>query len=542
LLNADLIVLDVNLLTKKETTVDEAKFFREATLRIYSSLNIDMALQRCRDYLNEFMPISGLVLGVYYPESNTATVLASIVPHHLKKLPKTIVAPNEWKGRFTETWERERKTSVINDCEHAESPYPEVIRLVWPEWPVSYIHMDLTVGTERIGNLFLFAEGKNRYTEFQGHLISLLNEPFAEAIAKMLQHQEILDLRDKLVEENRFLHSELREISGDIIIGKDGGLKTVMETIRQIAPLNSPILLMGETGVGKEIIANAIHYGSKRSKGPFIKVNCGAIPETLIDSELFGHEKGAFTGALTKKLGRFERAHTGTIFLDEIGELPPAVQVRLLRVLQHHEIERVGGTETISVDVRIISATHRNMEELTKSGKIREDLWFRLNVFPIIIPPLRLRTQDIPALVDYFIERKSRELNIRQRPSLAPGAMERLQAYQWPGNIRELENLLERSLIQSQLQGGGQSLRFDHMAIDTSVGEEKNLDRGAKREEVFLPLDRTIEQYIRQVLAHTNGRVKGKNGAAAILEVHPSTLRSKMKKLGIPVERNAQKH
>ena len=287
---------------------------------------------------------------------------------------------------------------------------------------------------------------------------------------------------------------------------------------------------MGETGVGKEIIANAIHYGSKRSRGPFIKVNCGAIPETLIDSELFGHEKGAFTGAVTRKLGRFERAHTGTIFLDEIGELPAAVQVRLLRVLQQYEIERVGGTETIPVDVRIISATHRNMEDLLKSGRFREDLWFRLNVFPIMIPPLRQRAHDIPELVSYFIERKSKELNIIPQP-LSAEVLDELQKYNWPGNVRELENYIERVLIQSQIVGQEKIVNFQPVHISNTVPQ----GHLSLRKPVVQPsLDEVITLYIQEILTQTKGKVGGKDGAAAILKLKTSTLRSKMKKLGIP--------
>ena len=224
-------------------------------------------------------------------------------------------------------------------------------------------------------------------------------------------------------------------------------------------------MLLGETGVGKEVVANAIHYTSSRRGGPFIKVNCGAIPDNLLDSELFGHERGAFTGAIAQKRGRFERADKGSIFLDEIGELPLQAQVRLLRVLQHKEIERVGGTKTIPVDVRIIAATHRNMEEMVRSGAFREDLWFRLDVFPITIPPLRRRKEDIPALVHHFIERKSKDLKIYPAPSVSAEEVERLKAYHWPGNIRELENLIERELIHKRGKGKSGRLTFEHFEM-----------------------------------------------------------------------------
>ncbi|MBN2125176.1 MAG: sigma 54-interacting transcriptional regulator, partial [Deltaproteobacteria bacterium] len=245
-------------------------------------------------------------------------------------------------------------------------------------------------------------------------------------------------------------------------------------------------------------------------------------------------EKGAFTGAIARKRGRFERAHTGTIFLDEIGDLPPAAQIRLLRVLQQHEIERVGGTASIPVDVRIISATHRNLEEMVRSGRFREDLWFRLNVFPLVIPPLRRRIEDIPALVTHFMERKSRELKIRNLPSLAPGVLDRLQAYDWPGNVRELENLVERELILNQIRNSGDSLRFDTLAA-FALQEKRELhamgDRGIR------PLDEMIAVHIREALDRSKGKVEGENGAARMLGLHPSTLRGRMRKLGIPYGR-----
>jgi len=290
----------------------------------------------------------------------------------------------------------------------------------------SILVMPLVMEDIILGSLVIIAQGNDRYTEEHARLLSLLHEPYCIAMSNTLKHQQVLELKDMLTDDNRYLHRELLRISGDEIIGENFGLKGVMEMVRQVAPLDSPVLLLGETGAGKDVIANAIHYSSPRRDAPFITVNCGAIPETLMDSELFGHEKGAFTGALTQKRGRFERANKGTIFLDEIGELPPQAQIRMLRVLQNKEIERVGGSRPIQVDVRIMAATHRNLEEMIKSGQFREDLWFRINVFPVMIPPLRQRKEDIPALVTHFIERKSKELKLSTSPKLAIGAIDRL--------------------------------------------------------------------------------------------------------------------
>jgi transcriptional regulator with GAF, ATPase, and Fis domain len=311
-----------------------------------------------------------------------------------------------------------------------------------------------------------------------------------------------------------------------MIIGEDFGLKNIMEMVRQVASLDSPVLLLGETGVGKDVIANAIHYSSSRRNGPFIKVNSGAIPETLMDSELFGHEKGAFTGALSQKRGRFERAHRVTIFLDEIAELPLQAQVRMLRVLQTKEIERVGGTKPIKVDIRIIAATHRNLEDMIRSERFREDLWFRLNVFPIMIPPLRQRKEDIPALVQHFIERKSRDMKLKKTPGLARGAIDRLISYDWPGNVRELENVVERAIILNR-KG---PLDFDR--VSKQQKDDKPLGLPEKEEE-FLELDDLMSLHIQRALIKTNGKIHGPKGAAKLLGINPSTLRSRIKKLGI---------
>ena len=371
------------------------------------------------------------------------------------------------------------------------------------------------------------------YREHLEELVRERTEELRKAHDELeLRHQEVSRLKDMLADDNRYLFSELRLVSGDEIIGSDFGLRSVMEMVKQVAPIDSPVLLLGETGVGKEVIANAIHYSSHRKDGPFIKVNCGAIPETLLDSELFGHEKGAFTGAVGQRRGRFERANKGTIFLDEIGELPPQAQVRLLRVLQTKEIERVGGTTSIPVDVRILSASNRNLQEMIASGRFREDLWFRPNVFPITIPPLRQRREDIPALVHYFIDRKCKELKLTDRPVLGHGAIDRLVAYDWPGNVRELENMIERALIQHQ----GGALSFETLLPVSHSGDRTPIqDSGRNRD--LPPLDEMTVQHIRQALEMAGGKINGPGGAAQILGLHPNTLRNRMNRLGIPYGR-----
>jgi transcriptional regulator with GAF, ATPase, and Fis domain len=518
-------------------SVDENEFFRQATLRISSSLDAEKAIKTCLDYLQQHIPTSGMFFAVYDPERNVGRLLASIWPEDLPNPGKIIAFPEKYWDHFKAEWGQGPEIKITNDIRDEPEHIQKVISLIWPS-NYSMIIMDLKLEEEKLGSFMVFAKGKHRYTEAHAHLISLLHEPFAIAISNMLQHQEILRLKDLLADENRYLQREMMQLTGDNIIGANFGLKDVMRMVGQVAPLNSPVLLMGETGTGKEVIANAIHRASLRKNKAIIKVNCGAIPDNLIDSELFGYDKGAFTGAITQKKGRFERAHNGTIFLDEIGELPLQAQVRLLRVLQQHEIERVGGSRAIPVDVRIISATHQNLEEMVRTGQFREDLWFRLNVFPIIIPPLRQRTVDISSLVNHFLERKGMDLKIRQLPSLAPGAIERLQKYDWPGNVRELENLVERALILNQMTPGNKLLTFKSLLASTTAPIPSEKSRFDADEDVIRPLDEITTGYIKKALDRANGRVEGESGAARMLGLHPSTLRGRMKKLNISYGRN----
>jgi transcriptional regulator with GAF, ATPase, and Fis domain len=509
-------------------TISKENFFIEATSRFCSSLDITVSLARLRDYLKTVMPVDLITLDVY--EQDLKCIRAMAVTKEGESIWVDDVIPlHEKTAKFLEG-QKKNHPIVVNDISSNEdlNPIldliPSSIRLEH-DGKISAIGLPLTIEEKWIGNLGLVALGTNQYKPEHTELVTPLVEPFALVMSNCLQYKEILRLRDMLTDENRYLQQELRGVSGDVI-GENYGLKGVMEMVTQTAPKDNPVLLFGETGTGKEVIANVIHNMSSRRNGPFIKVNCGAIPESLIDSELFGHEKGAFTGAVEQKRGRFERANKGTIFLDEIGELPPAAQVRLLRVIQNKEIERVGGTETMPVDIRIIAATHRNLAQMVTKNEFREDLFYRLNVFPILIPPLRQRKVDIPELVDYFVEQKSKDGKLKKTPKLAPGSIERMIAYDWPGNVRELENVVERALIR--YQGGLLTMNdfvLPHPGSHTSSAKYA--------EDVVLPLDRVVAQAIQKALLQTNGRISGPKGAANLLQIHPNTLRSKMKKLGL---------
>jgi transcriptional regulator with GAF, ATPase, and Fis domain len=514
---------------------DGDRFFRQFVLRICGSLNIGEALWNSFLYVREVMPADEIVLSVYDPARGSLDVVARADEKGFTTAVEPVPMPAGSRGEL-ENVRQYSRVRIKNDVWLDPIIREVALRFKWPD--CSVIVARLIIQHKFVGSLVLRANGKDRYSDEHGSRWALVNEPVAIALANSRQYQKLLKLKENLADDNRYLHGELRRSMAAHIVGADFGLKRVMEQVYRVAPLSSPVLLVGETGSGKEVIANAIHNLSPRSGAPLITVNCGAIPESLIDSELFGHEKGAFTGALTERRGRFERADKGTIFLDEVGELPPQAQVRLLRVLQEREIERVGGSHPIKVDIRIISATHRSLESLVREGTFRDDLYYRLRVYPITIPPIRERKADIPPLVDYFIEKKARELGFRSVPGLAPGAIDRLVAYDWPGNVREVANAVERALIQSD----GKYLIFDDLAPPRDNPTASAPVPGqAPEQEGPLRLEEMEARHIRKVMEMTGGRIEGKSGAAAILGMNPATLRYRMQKLGVPFGRCIRK-
>jgi transcriptional regulator with GAF, ATPase, and Fis domain len=516
---------------------DEKDFFYQATLKICGRLNIQKSLWHLFNYVKNNLPISRLELKFYEKGLGAFRIIASITNKGVEKSDLILPMSDESRKIIKHEKSTFDYVKIINRPE-LDPLAGSLVRSFKLSETSSLLIMPLKIEGRKLGVLTVEAEGRDRYTKKHAHLLSLLREPVAIALSNALRYQEVLRLKETLDDDNRYLHQELMRISGDTIIGLDSGLKGIKEKIFQVAPLDTPVLIVGETGVGKEVVANTIQQLSPRKDGPFVKVNCGAIPESLVDSELFGHEKGAFTGAVSQKRGRFERANHGTIFLDEIGELSQEVQVRLLRVIQDKEIERVGGTRTLSLDIRIIAASNRDLGKMVDSGEFREDLFFRLNVCPITIPSLRERKEDIPALVDYFITKKAKEMKIRTPPVLAPGAIEILMAYNWPGNVRELVNQIERALI-SNING---TLRFDHLFQEHQdyIENNKDPDLDELNNDDLLKLDVVNSQHIQKILKLTHGRIHGPKGAASILGINPLTLRSRMDRLGIPYrkERN----
>ena len=511
--------------------IDEKDFFKEATLKICGSLDIERALHQCFLYIRTFVPTSQIGFHIYHADAGVVETIALATVDRARAV--SMKSQLSSKGRRKVEAQRSVRVRVVDRL--GDDPVTGPVAEQLDSSDLSAIVIDLVLEGTMLGVFSVFNNGFETFTPGHVRLLSLLDKPCAIALTNSIRYRQLKNLKDLLTDDNRYLQDELRKITGDDVIGADLGLKEVMEMVHQVAPMESPVLLLGETGTGKEVIANTIHNSSLRKDGPFIRVNCGAIPPTLLDSELFGYEKGAFTGAVSQKRGHIERAHGGTLFLDEIGELTPEAQVRLLRVLQEKEIDRIGGTQTIRVNIRIIAATHKNLEKMMETKRFRADLFYRLRVFPILIPPLRDRAEDIPALVAHFIHKKSKEMKRVTVPVLAPAVIDRLMGYDWPGNIRELENAVERSLIINQ----GRFLYFKE------IGRSKDTNPDATQRKPIAPiadlpeLNTIISIHIQQALTLCNGRVEGEKGAAKVLNINPSTLRKRMKKLKIPFGRTA---
>jgi hydrogenase-4 transcriptional activator len=403
----------------------------------------------------------------------------------------------------------------------------------------------LVAGGRAVGVALLVAGAGASFTAEDVDAAQAVLEPLSVAFENDERLHELSRMRSAVEADRDALLSRLaRADISDVVIGESGGLRTVMERVEQVAPTDAPVLILGETGSGKEVIARAIHARSRRASGPVVRVNCGAIPPELLDSELFGHERGSFTGAVSTRKGWFERADGGTLFLDEIGELPLAAQVRLLRVLQDGTLERIGGQQQITVDVRIVTATHRNLGAMVAEGGFREDLWYRISVFPIRLPPLRERMEDIPTLAAHFARHAGLRLGGAYLvPSDRDLAL--LGSYAWPGNVRELAAVIERAAIL----GNGKRLELE-MALGATAlaAAPRSSDRpssaragagapglarsGASGERIAT-LDEAMVAHIERALAATHGRIEGAHGAARLLGVNPHTLRARMRKLGI---------
>ncbi len=513
---------------------DENRIFREAALRITGKLEIDKALVDTYAYLRGIIPLDELALFRLDMEPNRMRIL-TVVRVNADGLmgepdDELLTMPDD-----KEVWVRDKMMHLQNWPAVCLGLPPEIdmveasTLLVLGGIPVS-ASLVLVLNKELLAGLVAISYQSDSYHAEHLRLFEVLKEPIFIALSNALRFLEVRRLKDRAIEDQRALQHDIQR--SEVVVGAERGLKTVMTLAYQVARTAAPVLLLGETGTGKEVVAQAIHRASSCRAGPMIGVNCGALPESLVDSELFGHERGAFTGAIATKRGRFERADGGTLFLDEVADLPHSAQIKLLRVLQTKEFERVGGSQTLRAKVRLIAATHRDLAEMVRRGEFREDLWFRLNVFPILIPPLRERREDIPLLAYHFLESKAREMNLGARPALSPEELERLTAYAWPGNVRELQNAIERALILCR----NEPLRFPHLSTPTVLGLPPAVvapPHSVQATDRLPTLEQVVADYLRRALMAAGGRVAGPGGAAELAGLNKSTFHSKMKRLGV---------
>ena len=502
---------------------------------IITNLTQQALLHSISEALRPVFPFDRCAITLYQPERDSFRFLAVEGELHSDYFQTGLEFSRE---ETCGSWVFEHLRPLVRRDLEKEREYANERRLV-AEGIRSMCVVPLALQGECVGLLSLVSQQKNRYSDEDAVFLQEVANQVALAVQNMQSYQEIDSLKARLEKENVYLQEELRaEHNFEEIVGNSPALLKALHAVDQVAPTDSTVLIYGETGTGKELVARAIHSRSARNGRALVNVNCSAISAGLVESELFGHMKGAFTGALERRIGRFELAHGGTIFLDEIGELPPETQVKLLRVLQEHEFEPVGSSRSLRADVRVIAATNRNLHEAVQGGRFRSDLFYRLNVFPIELPPLRERRPDIPQLVAFCISRFCKRLG-KKIDGVSRESMENLVNYHWPGNIRELQNVIERAVVLS----AEPTLRLDRdlmpVAASTKGVETPKTDDPERRQvdlkspKLLLSLDEVDRNHILAALQHTGGVVDGPKGAARILNLHPNTLRHRMDKLGI---------
>jgi formate hydrogenlyase transcriptional activator len=496
---------------------ERLKLLLELTNQVVSNLELRELLRTVSGSVRRVMNCD--VVGVMLPdaEGKHLRVFALDFPESKGFFREETLVPID--GTHPGEAFRIRKPVVKSGNEHSEESYSEHYQRVVGEGVKSGCLVPLVSRDRSLGVLALGRREDNNFDHEEVEFLCQVANQVSIAVENALAYGEITELKDKLAQEKLYLEEEIRgEMDFEGIVGQSSALRQVLQLVDTVAPSGSTVLLLGETGTGKELIARAIHDRSRRKDRTFVKLNCAAIPTGLLESELFGHERGAFTGAIAQKIGRLELADQGTLFLDEVGDIPLELQPKLLRALQEREFERLGSTRTKKVDIRLVAATNRNLERMIAEDKFRRDLYYRLNVFPIPIPPLRERPEDIPLLVRYFTQKYARRME-KQIESVPAASMKKLTRWHWPGNIRELENLVERAVILTR-----------GSALEVPVSDLGN--GSAERAVARMPDSGEREQLLR-VIREARGRVGGPEGAAARMGLKRTTLISRLKKLGI---------
>ena len=522
---------------------DRLEFLLNLTEQITSNLDLREVLRSTSAHIREVMRGDVAAVSIGDRESRELRLFVIDYPQGRGFARENLLLTQSDSGRRA----FETLKPVIANLNDMDQISPEVREeLACIDGAKSICLVPLVNRGRAIGILSAVRTTQEPFTPDEVEFLSQVAGPIAIAIENALAYEEISQLKDKLAEEKLYLEEQIRsEMGFEQIIGQSPALKHVLQMVETVAPSDSTVLLLGETGTGKELIARAIHEHSRRKGRTFVKINCAAIPTGLLESELFGHEKGAFTGAISQKVGRMELADQGTLFLDEVGDIPPEIQPKLLRVLQEREFERLGSTHTRRVNVRVVAATNRDLEKMVTEREFRADLFYRLNVFPIRIPPLRQRREDIPLLTKYFVEKIANQMQ-KNIDSVPASVIKGLTAWDWPGNIRELENFIERAVILTR----GRTLdaplseldkvETAQLAQQPAAKEEEEIARIVKDTISSLHGKRALNEHemrqrdeIVRVLTNCKGRVGGADGAAALMAISRTTLISRIKRLGI---------
>jgi len=524
---------------------DRLQLLLNLTNRITSNLELQELLRSISANIREVMRCDAVAIALPEPASESFRVCALDFPQGKGFLKEDMLQSPIQGGPPRQAFDT-LKPVIVNAASEDDIGH-EGFEILVGEGFKSHCFIPLVTRGRALGLLSILRTTEDAFTPEDVEFLSQASGQIAIAVENALAYQEISELRDKLAQEKLYLEDEIRsEMNFDQIVGSSPALRRVLELVETVAPSSSTVLLLGETGTGKELIARALHDHGLRKDRTFVKLNCAAIPTGLLESELFGHEKGAFTGAISQKIGRLELADQGTLFLDEVGDVPMEVQPKLLRALQEREFERLGSTRTKRVDVRLVAATNRDLERMIADREFRSDLYYRLNVFPIRIPPLRERREDIPQLVSYFVQKYARQMHKRIE-TIPEAAMRALTDWDWPGNIRELQNFIERTVILTRgraleapltelrrvraeepaqtppLQGQDEIARIVEETVNVLISKKSVADE----------YDRKQREEIVRALTETKGRVGGDDGAAARLGLNRTTLLSRMKKFGI---------
>jgi formate hydrogenlyase transcriptional activator len=496
---------------------DHLRLLLEVSNAVTNKLDTQELFSAISACLRMALEADAISIALFEPQNNCLRRHFVDFPSGIGLLKTNEVVPFE----NTPIGEAFTKAAPVIACREDIERLPnEIAKSLLSEGLNSFSVVPLIYRKRVLGTLNLACRRENAYKETEIKLLEETASQFAVALDNALAYRHIEELNEKLAEEKQYLANEIRSnYFFEEIIGDSPSLRSILRQVEVVAPSDSTVLICGETGTGKELVARAIHNLSSRQEATFVKLNCAAIPTGLMESEMFGHEKGAFTGAIARRIGRFELAHHGTLFLDEIGEIPLDLQPKLLRVLQEQEFERLGSARTMRVDVRLVAATNKDLHSMVKKGEFRPDLFYRLNVFPIVMPPLRDRREDIPKLVRYFVQQVARRMG-KHIKTINPEAMEGFMRYSWPGNVRELQNIIERAVILSP--GPVLKVPLEELTVSPEMPGK-----------ISQTLEEAERQHILQVLEETNWVVGGPHGAATCLGMKRSTLQSRMQKLRI---------